>query len=176
MRSLNPPSSLAKTSSPNRLITPWSRSRRRTSVVSMICSKTISRPRRGWPRLSNAPALMSDSTVRLLSTGSGTRSAKSWNEVYGPLASRSTSSWSTSPSPTLRTADRPNVIAPGLPGGRSTSIGTSRASMAAKSVTERLTSGVSTLTPIALASARYTAALSRLLLTEVSRLARYSTG
>ena len=57
--------------SPNRLITPWSRSRRRASVMSTICSKTDSRPWRGCPSESNAPALMSDSIARLLSTGAG---------------------------------------------------------------------------------------------------------
>ena len=40
---------------------------------------------RGWPSESNAPALISDSTARLLSTGSGTRSAKSWKLANGPL-------------------------------------------------------------------------------------------
>ena len=67
-------------------------------------------------------------------------------------------------------------MAPGLPGGNSTSTGTSAGPSAAKSVTERLMSGVSTFTDIARASLRYTAALSRLLLTLVSRQARYSTG
>ncbi len=63
--------------SPKRLITPWSRSRRRCSVASMICSNTCSRPLRGWPRVSKAPPLMSDSTLRLLSTDGSTRSTKS---------------------------------------------------------------------------------------------------
>ena len=99
--------------SPNRLITPCSRSRRRVSVVSVMCSNTPSRPLRVWPSESKAPALISDSTARLLSTGSGTRSAKSWKLANGPLASRSSSSRATRPAPTLRTADSPNVIAPG---------------------------------------------------------------
>ena len=119
-RSSNP-SALSPPRSPNRLITPWSRSRRRTSVPSMICSKTINSPRRGWPSESNAPALINDSTVRLLSTGSGTRSAKSWNDSNVPLALRSPSSSSTKPSPTLRIADSPNVMAPGEPAGSVTS-------------------------------------------------------
>ncbi len=140
--------------SPNRLITPWSRSRRRITVVSITCSNTASRPRRGCPRPSNAPALISDSTVRLLSTPSGARSANSWKSEYGPFSSRSTSNCSTSPSPTLRTAESPNVIAPGLPTGRLTLAGTSSGSSAAKSVTDWLMSGVSTLMPIARASER----------------------
>ena len=108
---------------------------------------------RGWPSESNAPALISDSTARLLSTGSGTRSAKSWKLANGPLASRSASSWATRPAPTLRTADSPNVIAPGLPTGSVTPSGTSAGPSAAKSVTERLMSGLSTLMPIARHSA-----------------------
>ena len=51
-----------------------------------------------------------------------------------------------------------------------------RAGCAAKSVTDWLMSGVSTLMPIARQSDRYTAALSRLLFTLVSRQAKYSTG
>ena len=38
------------------------------ACASMICSNTSSRPWRGWPSESNAPALISDSIVRLLST------------------------------------------------------------------------------------------------------------
>ena len=89
-----------------------------------MCSKTPSNPLRVWPSESNAPALTSDSTARLLSTGSGTRSAKSWKLVNGPFASRSSSSRATRPAPTLRTADSPNVIAPGLPTGSVTPAGT----------------------------------------------------
>ena len=63
--------------SPKRLITPCSRSRRRARVRSTICSKTRHRPWRGWPSESKAPALISDSTVRLLSTTGSTRSQKS---------------------------------------------------------------------------------------------------
>ena len=51
----------------------------------MTCSNTPSRPLRVWPSESNAPALISDSTARLLSTGSGTRSAKSWKLANGPF-------------------------------------------------------------------------------------------
>ncbi len=43
----------------------------------MICSNDCSRPLRGWPSESKAPALISDSTVRLLSTAKSTRSQKS---------------------------------------------------------------------------------------------------
>ena len=141
-----------------------------------MCSNTVSSPRRGWPSESNAPPLISDSTVRLLSTGSGTRSTKSWKLVNMPFSLRSATSSSTSPSPTLRTAERPNVIAPGLPTGRAMSSGICSAGSAAKLATDRLTSGGSTLMPIARQSARYVAALSRLLLTLVSRQDRYSTG
>ena len=120
----------------------------------MICSKTISNPRRGWPSESKAPALISDSTVRLLSTGSGTRSAKSWNDWNVPLAVRSPSSSSTSPSPTLRMADSPKVMAPGDPAAIVTSAATSSAPTVAKSITERLMSGVRTLMPALRASDR----------------------
>ena len=62
---------------PNSVMTPMSRSRRRATVWSMICSNTVSRPLRGWPSVSKAPALISDSIVRLLSTWVSTRSQKS---------------------------------------------------------------------------------------------------
>ena len=44
---------------------------------STIGSNTSSRPWRGWPSESKAPALISDSIVRLLSTVGSTRSQKS---------------------------------------------------------------------------------------------------
>ena len=82
---------------------------------------------------SNAPALINDSTVRLLSTLRSTRSMKSWNDAKGPFFSRSSRINSTTPSPTFLTAERPNVIAP---------------SLAAKSDSEELTSGTITRSPI----------------------------
>jgi hypothetical protein len=53
----------------------------------------------------------------------------------------------------LRTAESPNVIAPGLPIGSVTPSGTSLGAIAAKSMTERLMSGLSTRIPIARHSA-----------------------
>ena len=49
----------------------------RSIITSMIGSNTNDRPWRGWPSESNAPALISDSIVRLFSTGAATRSQKS---------------------------------------------------------------------------------------------------
>ena len=63
--------------------------------------------RRVEPSESKAPALMSDSMVRLLAAVSGTLRRKSWKEVNAPLLSRAARSWSTTPNPTLRTAPSP---------------------------------------------------------------------
>ena len=55
---------------------PRSCSRRRSSVRSTTVSSTRHRPWRGWPSESNAPALTSDSMVRLLRTTGSTRGAE----------------------------------------------------------------------------------------------------
>ena len=55
---------------------------------STACSCTSSRARRAWPRESKAPALMSDSMVRLLQTTAGTLSRKSVKDVNAPFSSR----------------------------------------------------------------------------------------
>ncbi len=85
----------------------------------------------------------------------------------GPLASRSATMRSTNPSPTLRTAARPNTM-PRRPSSARRS--------GANSATERFTSGTSTSIPMERHSARYTAVLSLLSFTDVRRADMYSTG
>ena len=75
---------------------------------STACSCTSSSARRAWPSESNAPALMSDSMVRLLQTTAGTLSRKSVKDVNAPFSSRARTIASTTFAPTLRTAVRPN--------------------------------------------------------------------
>ena len=66
--SSNPKSTPAALASANRLMIPASRSRRRASVALDRSARARRRaPLRGWPSESNAPALASDSTVRLFS-------------------------------------------------------------------------------------------------------------
>ena len=105
--------------------------------------------------------MINDSTVRLLRTPGSTRSQKSWKSVNGPPASRSSMSCADTPSPTLRTAERPNRIA--LPSHE-------------KSLYDAFTSGTSTGTSSWRHSPRYTAALSRFVFTLVSSAAKYCTG
>ncbi len=96
---------------------------------STACSCTTSRARRGWPSESNAPALMSDSMVRLLQTTAGTLSRKSVKDVNAPFSSRAAMIASTTLAPTLRIAVRPkrmssptavNLAAESLTSGGST--------------------------------------------------------
>ena len=96
-------------------------------------------PRRGWPTESNAPALISDSTVRLLQTTASTLRRKSAKSANSPLALREATTEVTTLTPTLRTAVRPNRMA--WPVG-------------VKSASEELTSGGRTLIPIRRHSAR----------------------
>ena len=111
--------------------------------------------------MSKAPALISDSMVRLLSTAGSTRSTKSWNEAKTPFLRRSSVTNSTTPSPTFRIADNPNGIDP---------------LRATKSDSEAFTSGTSTRTPMVRHSLRYTAVRSLSRFDEVSRAAMYSAG
>ena len=130
-------------------MTPASASLRRAMVRSMIDSNTVSRPCRRWPTESKAPALISASTVFLLSTEKSTRSQKSKKSRYGPLASRSAMISSQCPVPTPRTADMPNTIsAPTM------SPASSRFSSGAKSTRDRLTSATVTGMSMARHSAR----------------------
>ncbi len=86
-----------------------------------------------WPRESNAPALISDSIVRLLQTTAGTLSRKSVKLVYAPFVCRASTIASTTFAPTLRTAVRPNRMS---------------APTAVKFAADELTSGGSTVIPI----------------------------
>ena len=84
---------------------------RLTSItVSMACSWMSTRPLRGCPSESNAPALISDSMTRLLQTLTGTLRRKSAKLVNAPLAVRAATIASTTLVPTLRTAARPNLM------------------------------------------------------------------
>ena len=65
---------------------------------------TLARAWRWWPRSSNAPALTSDSTVRLLSTVAGHLRRKSSKEVKAPFSSRVAAIAWTTLEPTLRIA------------------------------------------------------------------------
>ncbi len=104
------------------------------TTLSIIGSNWAVRPLRVWPRESKAPALMRDSTVRLLQTTASTLSRKSGNEAYFPLALRVRIIDSTTGPPTLRIAVSPNRTV-SLPCG-------------VKSASDSLTSGGSTWMPI----------------------------
>jgi hypothetical protein len=110
--------------------------------------------------------LTSDSIVRLLRTTGSTRAQKSKTSTNGPAALRSATMRSTRLSPTLRTAARPKTI----------DFPSSTLRSGANSATERFTSGTSTSMPMERHSARYTAVLSLLSLTDVSNADMYSTG
>ena len=106
------------------------------SIARSCCSIS---PRREWPRESKAPALISDSMVRLLQTGRSTLARKSLKEVKRPLALRVAMIEETTFSPTLRIAPRPKRMS--VPTG-------------VNWCSESLTSGGSTLMPIRRHSAR----------------------
>ncbi len=91
---------------------------------------------RVWPISSNAPALMSDSTVRLLQTTASTLSRKSGGKVlyFPPFALRHRMIESTTFWPTLRTAVSPKRI--------------TSSPWAAKLDSDSLTFGGSTLMPM----------------------------
>ena len=112
-----------------------------------------------WPSESNAPALTSDSMVRLLQTTAGTLRRKSSNEVNAPFSSRVRTIASTTLWPTLRMAARPNRTS---------------SPTAANTPIEALTSGGRTVTCIRRHSPRYSADLSLSSPTEVSSAAMYS--
>ncbi len=135
---------------------------RLTSITwSTACSWMSTRPLRGWPSESNAPALTSDSITRLLHTVTGTLRRKSAKLVNVPLDRRAASIASTTLMPTLRTAARPNLMS--SPTG-------------VKLAEEAFTSGGSTRMPIRRHSFRYSADLSLSPAMEVSRAAMYSAG
>lgn len=90
-------------------------------------------PARGWPRESKAPALTSDSMVRLLRTVAGHLRRKSSNEAKSPFSVRAAMIDSTTLRPTLRIASSPKRMSEPT---------------AAKLPTEVLTSGGSTLMPM----------------------------
>ena len=104
-----------------------------STAESMTSSWTAARPLRVWPRESNAPALMSDSTTRRLHTCTSTFATKSWKSVNRPRERRVSLMDRTTPSPTLRIADNPNRMS--LP-------------RAVYAESESLTSGGNTLMPI----------------------------
>ena len=97
---------------------------------------------------------MSDSTLRLLSTGRVDPLAEVVEGGERAVCSRSSTIRRDEPLPTLRTADSPNGISPGVPAGSCTPGGASAAASAVKSDADRLTSGVQHLMPIARHSAR----------------------
>ena len=96
-------------------------------------------PRRVCPSESKAPALIRDSTTRLLQAEASTLAKKSWKSAKRPFAVRDSMIESTTASPTLRTADNPNRMV---------------SSTAVKRDWESLTSGGKTLTPMCRHSAR----------------------
>ncbi len=96
--------------SPNSESTPMSCSLRRETVRLISSSCTSSNPCLGCPKLSKAPALISDSTVLLFKTEVSQRSKKLLKSSKGPALSRSCTIKSTKPSPTLRIAERPKTI------------------------------------------------------------------
>ena len=110
---------------------------------------------------SKAPALISDSMVRLLHTTSGTFFRKSLKDSKCPFSSRAAIMPSTTFAPTLRIAPMPKRIS--FPTG-------------AKVRVDSFTSGGSTVIPMARHSLRYRASLSLLSPTLVSRAAIYSCG
>ena len=130
-------------------------------TASTACSCTITRPLRGWPNESNAPALISDSMTRLLHTTTGTLRRKSAKAVNSPFDLRAATIASTTLAPTLRIAASPNRMS------RPTAVNVA---------TDELTSGGSTLMPIRRHSFRYSADLSLSSPTEVSSAAMYSAG
>ena len=113
--------------------------RLRPVIPSTASSCTISSARRGWPNESNAPALISDSMMRLLQQSRSTFSRKSVKEVNRPLSRRVLMIDSTTFAPTLRTAPSPKRMSP---------------STARNHRSESLTSGGSTLMPMRRHSAR----------------------
>src|ERR1700728_3596195 len=119
------------------------------------------RPLRGCSNESNAPALIRDSITRLLHTLTGTLRRKSEKLVNAPFDRRASTTDSTTPVPTLRTAALPNLMS--VPTG-------------VKVAADALTSGGSTLIPIRRHSLRYSADLSLSPATEVSSAAMYSAG
>src|SRR5579875_2650366 len=75
-------------SPPNRESWPIASFRLTSITESMACSWIISSPRRGLPSESNAPALISDSTTRLLHTFAGTLRRKSAKLAKAPFSAR----------------------------------------------------------------------------------------
>ena len=125
--------------SPNSENCPAASARLVSRQASIASAWMCSSPRRECPSESKAPALISDSTTRLLQATGSTLRRKSWKEANLPLARRVPISDSTTFAPTLRTADSPNRMS--VPRG-------------VKSESESLTSGGSTLMPIRRHSAR----------------------
>ena len=99
----------------------------------MACSWIASSPLRVSPKLSKAPALISDSTRRLLQTPISTLAMKSPKSANRPLAVRVRMIESTTLAPTLRIAESPKRMS--VPTG-------------AKSDCDSLTSGGRTLMPM----------------------------
>ena len=75
----------ACSSPPKRLSWPIASLRLMSMTESTACSWMSTRPLRGWPKESNAPALTSDSMTRLLQTTAGTLRRKSAKLVNSPL-------------------------------------------------------------------------------------------
>ena len=125
--------SSAMPSPPNSENCPAASARLTSSAASMTSAWICTRPRRGWPSESKAPALIRDSTVRLLQATGSTLRRKSAKSANAPLALRVRTSESTTLAPTLRMAPSPKRIS--VPRG-------------VKSRSESLTSGGSTLRPI----------------------------
>lgn len=151
----------AKSESKSNPTLPWASSRLTLTAPSTAPSWISTRARRVSPNSSKAPALMSDSTVRLFADEIGILRRKSWNDSKAPFSVRALTMSSTTLNPTLRMAPMPNRMS---------------SPTAAKKPIDSLTSGGITLMPIRRHSFRYRASLSRASPTEVSRAAMYSAG
>ena len=155
------PSSSPIPREPNRSNCPAASLRFTETAASIASSCMSARERRVCPRSSNAPALISESMVRLLHTLNGTFCRKSLNDSYRPFSLRAVIIPSTTFAPTLRTAPMPKRIS--SPTGANVS-------------SDSFTSGGSTVMPMRWHSFRYMASLSLLSPTLVSSAAMYSCG
>ena len=134
--------------------------RRETATLSITDSKTCTSCERFTPRESNAPLRIRFSTARLfISVQSSMRWQKSWKDVKGPSLSRLAVSNCINPRPMFLMATNPKrMFSPST----------------VKPSKEWLMSGGRTPMPQSRHSAIYSATLSELCSTEVSRAAMYS--
>jgi hypothetical protein len=126
-----PPASSSRP--PNSESWPIASLRLMSAYWSTAVSWIVTRARRRCPSESNAPALISDSTTRLLQTSVGTLCMKSAKSANRPCSRRAATIASTTWMPTLRTALSPNRMS--SPTG-------------VKVASDSLTSGGSTWMPI----------------------------